>query len=247
VKRAFIAKKEARCDRSDPADDPKGDTWDHVALDAESRLVLGVVPGKRTAKKVEAIVNEVGRRAGGRLLDLITTDGHPAYEGAILATYGRTITPPRTVKRWRPRAPHRMAPEGLVYATVTKRREKGHVVEVGSRVVFRTVAAVLLALGMSRASRAINTSFVERQHGTDRHRNARKARKTYRFSKSWRHHAAVTYLSLYCNNFCWPVRTLAIVDTEGGRVKRSPAMAAGLTDHVWSMTEWLSRPAVQRS
>ena len=65
---------------------------------------------------------------------------------------------------------------------MTKRREKGRVVEVGTRVVFDTVAAVLLALGISRFSRAINMALVERENGTDRHRNARKARKTYQFS-----------------------------------------------------------------
>ena len=110
---------------------------------------------------------------------------------------------------------------------------------------FGAVAAVLLALGPSEVSRAINTAFVERGNGTDRHRNARKARKTYRFSKDWRYHEAVTYLSLYSYHFCWPVRTLALKGEEGRRVERSPAMAAGLTDHVWSMSEWLSRPAVQ--
>ena len=57
-------------------------------------------------------------------------------------------------------------------------------------------------------SRTVNTSFVERQHGTDRGRNARKARKTYRFSKDWRVHEAMTYFTLYSYNFCWPVRTL---------------------------------------
>jgi hypothetical protein len=139
-----------------------------------------------------------------------------------------------------------VAPAGLNYAVVTSRREKGRVVEVGTRVVFGAVAAVLLAQGMSKASRAINTAFVERQDGTDRHRNAREARKTYRFSKDWRHHEAATSLSLYCYNFCWPVRTLALRDEGGRRVERTPAMAAGLTDHVWSMSEWLSRPAVQR-
>jgi hypothetical protein len=102
-------------------------------------------------------------------------------------------------------------------------------------------------LGMSKVSRTINTAFIERENGTDRHRNARKARKTNRFSKDRRYHEAVTFLSLYCDNFCWPVRTLALKDAEGRCVKRSPAMAAGLTDHVWSMSEWLSRPAVQRS
>ena len=128
---------------------------------------------------------------------------------------------------------------------VTKRRAKGRVVEIGTRVVFGTVAAVLLALARSRVSRTINTAFIERENGTDRHRNARKARKTYRFSKDWRYHEAVTYSSLYSYNFGWPVRTLAIKDPEGDRLRRSPAMAAGLTDHVWSMAEWLSRPAVQ--
>ena len=128
---------------------------------------------------------------------------------------------------------------------VEKAREKGRVVSIATRVVFGTVAAVAAALGMSRVSTAINTSFLERQNGTDRHRNARKARKTYRFSKDWRYHEAVTYLTLYAYNFCWPVRTLATRDDRGRRQTRSPAMAAGLADHVWTMAEWLSLPAVR--
>ena len=59
-------------------------------------------------------------------------------------------------------------------------------------------------------SRTINTSFVERQHATDRGQNARKARRTYRFSKDWRVHEAMTYFTLYRYNFCWVVRTLQI-------------------------------------
>src|SRR5262249_47874633 len=145
----------------------------------------------------------------------------------------------------RPKAPYQAPPPGLTYATVTKRRAKGRVVEVGTRVVFGTIAAVLLALALSRVSRAINTAFVERQNATGRHRNARKARKTYRFSKDWRYHEAVTSLSLYCYNFCWPVRTLAESDGRGHWRPRSPAMAAGLADHAWTMSEWLSRPAVR--
>ena len=94
--------------------------------------------------------------------------------------------------------------------------------------VFGTPAAVKAALGMSKASRAINTAFVERENATDRHRNARKARKTYRFSKDWRYHEAVTFLSLYSYNFCWAVRTLTRLDDQGRLRKRSPAMAAGL-------------------
>ncbi len=242
---AFVAKKEANCDRTDPADDHKGDYWDHVALDAEHRLVISVVPGARTIENTEALVADARRRTGGRPLNLMTSDDYPAYETAILHAYGETITPTTTGGPGRPGAPSRVPPAGLNYAVVTKRREKGRVVEIGTRVVFGTVAAVMTALGLSKVSRAINTAFIEREHGTDRHRNARKARKTYRFSKDWRHHEAVTYLSLYSYNFGWPVRTLAIKDPEGDRLRRSPAMAAGLTDHVWSMAEWLSRPAVQ--
>jgi hypothetical protein len=204
------------------------------------------VPGERTAAKVVAVVEDVKRRTGGRLPDLITTDGYPAYEGAILDAYGETVTPPRTGKRGRPRASYKVPPAGLTYAVVEKARAKGRVVSITTRVVFGTMAAVVAALRLSRVSRAINTAFVERQNGTDRHRNARKARKTYRFSKDWRCHEAVTYLTLYAYNFCWPVRTLAVEDGRGRRQPRSPAMAAGLADHVWTMAEWFSMPAVRR-
>ena len=118
-------------------------------------------------------------------------------------------------------------------------------VAITTRVVFGTKAAIASALEESNVSRAINTSFVERQNGTDRHRNARKARKTYRFSKDWRFHESITYLTMYVYNFCWPVRTLRIKDDEGCWQKRSPAMAAGLADHVWSISEWLTFPAVR--
>ena len=108
---------------------------------------------------------------------------------------------------------------------MTKKREKGRVVELGKRVVFGTIAAVLLALAMSKVSRAINTAFVERQNATDRHRNARKARKTYRFSKDWRYHAAVTYLSMYSYNFCRPVRTLSLKDAPDATAPLQSACA----------------------
>ena len=118
-----MAKKEKNCDPLDPADDRKGDTWDHVAIDAESRLVISVVPGERTAENVAAVVEDFKRRTGGRAMDLITTDGYPAYEEAILDAYGETVTPPRTGKRGRPRASSKVPPAGLTYAVVEKARE----------------------------------------------------------------------------------------------------------------------------
>ncbi len=126
-----------------------------------------------------------------------------------------------------------------------KTRAKGRVVWISTRVVFGVVAAVLAALRLSRVSHAITTAFVERPNGTDRNRNARKVRKTYCFSKDWRFHEAVTYFTEYSSNFCWVVRTLRARGADGHWRKRTPAMAAGLTDHVWSVTEWLTFPAVQ--
>jgi hypothetical protein len=91
----------------------------------------------------------------------------------------------------------------------------------------------------------VNVSFVERQHGSDRNRNRRKVRKTCCFSKDWEVHEAMTAFTLYSYNFCWPVRTLR-VKQDGAWRPRTPAMAAGLADHVWTMREWITTPAVQR-
>jgi IS1 family transposase len=104
---SFVAKKEAHCDRSDPADDHKGDYWDHVAYDPEHRLVVAVVPGARDVEGTEALVGEARRRTGGRIMRLMTSDAYPAYESAILHAYGEEVTPPRTGRPGRPKAPYR--------------------------------------------------------------------------------------------------------------------------------------------
>jgi hypothetical protein len=169
---------------------------------------------------------------------------------AILDAYGRRVVPLTVLPRpkGRPRVPKRVLPPGLNYAVVHKHRADGRVVRVEQEVVFGTAASVAAALTQSRSSRAVNTAFVERHNGTDRHRNARKARDTYRFSKDDGVHASMTYFTMYGYNFCWPVRTLAREDDGGpGRPRqpRTPAMAAGLADHVWSVREWVTLPAVQ--
>jgi hypothetical protein len=118
-------------------------------------------------------------------------------------------------------------------------------VGVRERLVFGTAASLAAALRRSRVSRRVNTSFVERHNATDRHRNARKRRRTYCFSKDWLVHEAVSHFTLYAYNFCCPVRTLRKrVRSERGRrwTPRTPAMAAGLTDHLWTLEEWLAYP-----
>lgn len=241
-----MGKKEKHCDPDDPDDARQGDNWDHVAFDPEHRLVVSVVPGKRTSENVRLLVNDFKERTEGRLMNLITTDEYPVYETEILEAYGKTVVPERTGKPGRPAQPYKVPPAGLKYATVHKTREKGRVIKVAPRVVFGTVVAVMAALALSLVSKAINTAFIERHNGTDRNRNGRKVRKTYCFSKDWQVHEAVTYFTMYSYNFCWPVRTLRIKGADGTWEQRTPAMTAGLTDHVWSVAEWLAYPAVQR-
>jgi hypothetical protein len=204
------------------------------------------VPGARDVECVEEIVGEAKRRTGGRVLRLMTSDAYSAYETAILAAYGQDQTTTPSGREVRRMVPEKVPPPGLNYATVEKRREKGRVVEILTRVVFGTMAAVLAALGQSSVSRWINTAFLERQNATDRHRDARKARKSYTFSKDWRVHESMTYFTTYTYNFCWAVRTLAERDEQGRPRRRTPAMAAGLADHVWTMREWITMPCVQR-
>jgi hypothetical protein len=204
------------------------------------------VPGARDVECVEEVVDEARRRTGGRVLRLMTSDAYPAYETAILAAYGQDQATTPSGRESRRMVPEKVPPPGLTYAVVEKRKEKGRVVEILSRVVFGTMAAVLAALGRSSVSRWINTSLLERQNATDRHRNARKVRKSYTFSKDWRVHESMTYFTMYSYNCCWPVQTLAERDERGRLRRRTPAMAAGLTDHVWTMREWITMPCVQR-
>jgi IS1 family transposase len=224
-----------------------GDCWDYVALDAEHRLVVNVAVGKQSSEMAQLLVDDFQRRTEGRLMNLMTSDENPAYAAAILEAYGEEVRPRRRGRTGRTPAPHKRPPKGLKYATVHKTRENGRVVKVESRVVYGTKAAVWAALAISLVSAAVNTVFVERSNGSDRHRNSRKVRKTYRFSKDWEVHEAMTYFTLYQANFCCPVRTLRQWDEAEEKWRpRTPAMAAGLTDHVWTIEEWLSHPSVQR-
>jgi IS1 family transposase len=242
---SFVNKKQKNCDPNNPADDHNGDWWDHLAYDPEHKLVLAVVPGARVIENVEEVVAEVKDRLGDRPPALMTSDEYAAYETMIATTFSEAVLETPAGPGRRPLSPGREPAPGLTYATVHKEREADRVVAIHRRVVLGSQEAVDQALKTSVCSRTINTSFVERQHATDRGRNARKARKTYRFSKDWRVHEAMTYFTLYSYNFCWPVRTLRTRREDGCWQRRTPAMAAGLADHEWSLREWVTFPTVQ--
>ena len=207
---------------------------------------MSLVVGKRTTEATRALVRDFRRRTNSRVMRLMTSDEYPVYADVIRDAYGHRVTPPRTGRRGRPRNPHTAVPPEVTYATVHKERESNRVVRVSARVVFGTADAVARALALSSVSRSVNTCYVERHNGTDRGRCSRKVRKSYAFSKDWAVHRAATVFSYFSYNFCWPVRTLR-VKSDGGRwCQRTPAMAAGLADRVWSLNQWLTYPVVQR-
>ena len=223
-----------------------------MAFDAEHRLVLGVVFGKRSATRILTLLKQVKQQLDGRVPRLVTSDEFSSYATVLKQVWPSSPPAPEQDQRCKLREkykqPMRAPDPALNYATVCKQRENGRVVSVQASVVFGSQESVAAALAESSASRTINTSFVERHNATDRHRNARKARRTYRFSKDWRVHEAVGYFTYYTYNFCWRVRTLAQPlpspdsHSQARKRPRTPAMAAGLTDHVWELREWLERP-----
>jgi IS1 family transposase len=244
---SFVQKKEKNVDPDPPGEPHCGDNWDHVAYDPEHRLVLAVVNGKRSHLHVRAVLEAVDRIMAGRVPRLFTSDEFDAYHSELLLKYGHWVQPRRRGSRGRlPFA--RLEPQDeLLYATVHKTRENGRVVKVEPRLLFGTPERLAAALAASTASDEVNTSFLERQNGTDRNRNKRKTRRTYCFSKDWEVHNAVTKFTMYSYNFCWPVRTLRAKLEDGRYREMTPAMSAGLSDHVWSIAEWATYPVPMRS
>ena len=209
----FVGEKEKNCETDETT---AGDCWDHAALDPESRLVVSLVVGKRTAEATHRSVRDFHRRTGGRIPRLIASDGDPVCADAIRVAYGCPVMPPRTGKAGRPRSPYSVLPPAVTCATVHKEKENGRVVRASETLVFGTPFAVPVALASSRVSRRADASFVGRHNGTDRGRCGRKGRKSYQFSKSRDVHVAATRFGHFSYNFCWPVRTLRVKGTMAG-------------------------------
>jgi len=213
-----------------------GDLWDHTALAADSKLVVSLEVGKRTYAHTLALVQDAKNRLHPGHLPAIFTDALSSYELVLLEVFGRRYPPTgrnrRPVIRW---------PQGLAYGQVKKRYQGGRVEGVEVRAVHGKahLEHVLYLLGYKQ----INTSVVERHNGTSRLRNQRKVRKTLAFSKATRYHRWMSWLSVGLYNFCRPHSSLKI-SQERQVIHRSPAMAARITDHIWSTREWLRHPVL---
>jgi hypothetical protein len=183
-------------------------------------------------------------------IPFFTSDQLPEYRDALLKTYGVWHQPERHGNRGRYPNPLLVPPPHLLYAQVVKVREQGRVLEVDTKVVFGTPEAVAEKLSVLPTSATINTSFVERNNLTQRQSNRRLTRRTNGFSKELSWFERQLWLSLAYYHLVLPHHSLRQpLDTPeptrgAGSLRRwrpiSPAMAAGLTEHLWSTTELLS-------
>ena len=215
-------------------------------VDAQTKLAVSLVIGPRSQQRAEALWSDFAQRTDHGRPTLITTDEYRVYAGALLTTYGVPQPVPRTGRRGRPRKPRLVPPPELVYAMVHKLRRKGRVVQVTLRRVFGTARQLARALARSAVSTHVNTSFVERFNATVRQHNSRKARKVYTFSKDLEQHVAMSWFAVSYYNFCRPHLGLRL--QEDGRWRaRTPAMAAGLSDHLWSIREFMDYPLLHQS
>lgn len=226
-----------------------GDTWIWLAFAPAWRLVVAFVVGKRTQAEANLLLERVAS-VSPATIPFFTSDQLAAYRTALLHVYGRWEQPARNGTRGRQPHRRRVAPPELLYAQVVKQRERGTVVSVSTEVVFGDVAAIEARLAQSQSSQAVNTSFVERKNLSLRQHNRRLTRKTLGFSKELPWLEKQLWLSLAYYHLVLPHLSLrrALVEPEPTRGTGSarhwcqitPAMAAGITDHVWTTSELLS-------
>jgi len=221
--------------------------WVWVAMDPESKLLLAIDVGNRTLAMAQRVVHQVVQVLAPDCAPLFLTDGFKEYMTALLTHYGQWVQFPRRQATGPAPKPRWMPLPGLLYAQVVKTMRRRRLVAVTHRMVFGTLEAVnqlLVPLGWQ-----INTSFVERLNLTIRQHVAAVGRRVSTLCKG--EDGLQQQLALYhvYYNFCLPHASLRIPfalpePTHGtGSAKRwqprTPAMAAGLTDHVWTLREVL--------
>jgi IS1 family transposase len=221
--------------------------WVWTAIDPESKLLLVIDVGERTLAMAQRVVHQVAQVLAPGCMPFFLTDGFKEYTAALLTHYGhwvqssrRQATGPAPKPRWIPLP-------GLLYAQVIKTVRRRRLVRVTHRVVFGTLEAVQQVL--AACGWQINTAFVERLNLTIRQHVAAVGRRVSTLCKG--EDGLRQQLGLYhvYYNFCLPHASLRHPllqpePTHGtGSAKRwqprTPAMAAGLTDHVWTLREVL--------
>ncbi|MBV7331447.1 hypothetical protein KFU94_25070 [Chloroflexi bacterium TSY] len=228
-----------------------GDAWVWIAVAPEWRLVPAFVVGKRSQANADLLLERVKAVSCGHI-PFFTSDQLAHYTNAILKVYGvPEIVLDIPGKRGRKPKPKLFPPSTPVYAQVVKERKNSKVVKVTKRLVFGTESRLQELLNASTASKTVNTSFVERNNLTCRQCNGRLSRKVLSYSKDVSRLENHLWLSFAYYHFVLPYSSLAqeldepeTMRGELGSKRKyrpvTPAMMAGITDHVWTMEELLS-------
>lgn len=213
--------------------------WLAMALQVPTRLWLG---GEVGAQRDEKLMMRVLKRIRACALCrpvLFCVDGWRAYIPAIQQTLREAI-PSRTCGR-----PHLRPWDNVCIAQMIKQYAQGHVVGVIRRVVQGSTAQVEALLQQTQEGGVINTAYMERLNATFRARLANLVRRSRALARQplTLHHGLYLIGTVY--NFCTNHESLRVplyVGSSGRRhwVLRTPAMAAGITNHRWTVQELLS-------
>jgi IS1 family transposase len=221
--------------------------WVWAAIDPVTKLLLTLDVGDRTLAMAQRVVHQVVQVLAPGCVPLFLTDGFKEYATALLTHYGQWVQPARRQAAGPAPKPRWMPRPRLLYAQVIKTVRRRRLVRVRHRVIFGTLEAIQQAL--AACGWQINTAFVERVNLTIRQHVAAVGRRVATLCKGedgLRHHLAL-YHTYY--NFCLPHASLRHplpqpeVTHGTGSAKRwhprTPAMAAGVTDQVWTLREVL--------
>jgi len=212
----------------------KGRVWQAMAMAVPSRLWLGgVLSAQRDEALILALMQRV-RACARSLVLLVCVDALASYVTAVRRVFRMRLL---TGKPGRPRL---VLPRTVLLAQVIKHAKNRRVVGVTRRVVVGTVEAVERVLAATHTGRQINTAYIERLNATFRACLVPLTRRGRRLVHDPRLLQAGMFLVGTAYNFCWVHRSLRVrVAVEGLWQERTPAMAAGLTDHVWTVQEVL--------
>lgn len=221
--------------------------WVWTAMDPKSKLLVVVDMGTRTLAMAQRVVHQVTRVLAPGCVPLFMTDGLKDYGTALLTHFGHWIQPERRQDKGpMPKARGMPLPE-LLYAQVVKSYRRRRIVGVRHRVVFGSRLAIEQIL--ARCGWTINTAFVERLNLDIRQCVAAIGRRVNTLCQSEAGLQDRLVLFQVYHNFVLPHASLRqslaepIATNSSGSAKLwrpcTPAMAAGLTDHVWSLKEVL--------
>ncbi len=212
-----------------------GVIWMAMAMMVSTRLWLGGVIGRqRDQHLIQSLVNQIRAIALCRPL-LLAVDGLVSYVGAFQRAFRSPIP------RWGQPGRCQLRPwSEVIIVQVVKQRLNGQLTIV-RRIIQGSSHQVAELLQASQGGRKINTAFIERLNATFRQRLAWLARRSRNLARQPETLQAGMFIVGCIYNFCTYHDSLRVAFylAKGGQrwLQRTPAIAAGLTDHRWTIEE----------